>query len=117
MANYKYYIQTDIVKAYWSVSLKKEQRKLFTCVDPITKNTYQYSRMQKWLKSSSHLYQNIAEQSIYRKIDDEFYAYYIDDRCLFINNFDNLFKLFDILLSNYQENNMKLNKMKRKFFA
>ena len=117
MANYKYYIQTDVVKAYWNIKLKKEQRKLFTCYDPITKSTYQYMRMPMGAKSSSHMYQNIAESLLYRNIDEKLWVQYIDDGCLFGNDFDELLVNFRRLLNNYAENGMKLNLLKCKFFV
>ena len=61
-------------------------------------------------KSSSHTYQNIAEQLIYRNIDDENYNHYIDDGCSFGDDFERLMK-------DYAKNNMELNIMKCKFFV
>ena len=117
MSNHEYYCGTDLVKAFWSVDLDESKMKLFTCFDPVTGKKYMYRKMPMGAKSASQAYHSIARQLLFRGINRENFAHYIDDATIFGNEFDRVLEILRQFLENHKKFGFKINVSKSEFFV
>ena len=117
MANHQLYVQSDLVKAFFGLELVENKRHLLTCIDPLTGEKWQYATMPMGVKCSSQFFDNAAKILLYKDIPTEKYCHYIDDACLFGNNFDEMINLLRVFYENHRQAGFKINVKKSKFFV
>ena len=68
-------------------------------------------------KSASQSYHSIARQLLFRGINRENFAHYIDDATIFGNEFDRVLEILRQFLENHKKFGFKINVSKSEFFV
>ena len=116
MTGYKYYCSIDCTKGFYSLRLVKSQRRLFTCMDPITGKTLRYRKLPMGSKNSPAHFQKTVNGLLLKDIPPDYVTAYIDDLTVFHNDFDEIFKMTRQLFVNFKAAGFKINLLKCKFF-
>ena len=85
MTGYKYYCSIDCTKGFYSLRLVKSQRRLFTCMDPITGKTLRYRKLPMGSKNSPAHFQKTVNGLLLKDIPPDYVTAYIDDLTVFHN--------------------------------
>ena len=117
MAGNKFYVSVDLSKAYWAIKVAKSQRRFFTIQDPVTGRLYQYVRLPMGSKNSAQFFKKRICELIFANVPTENYSNYIDDCCIFAQDFEILLKCLRTVFENYKAHNFKLNLKKCIFGA
>ena len=103
----KFYLSSDIVKAFWSLSVPVSQRHWYTLHSPLTRRVFRFCKMPMGAVNSAAIFQNVAEQSL--RPEENNMHIYIDDINGSYPDFKSAFKSLELFLAkikNFEKKNL-----------
>ena len=89
LMGHKYYVALDIQKAYWSVSIPKEQRKWYTMQCPQCYKQYAWVKMAMGARNSATVFTHMLQIHVVGDLND-IVTCYIDDINFAFNDIEKL---------------------------
>ena len=112
---HRFYMALDVAKAFWCVAVPEEDRKYYTCHDPLNRMVYEFVRMPMGAKNASQIFQMLAETVIRPKTIG--LSVYIDDLSGACDTFEEGMASLKTLFARVKEANLKLGLKKSKLFC
>ena len=116
MSGRKFYLSTDISKAFWSCFVPECQRRWYTVCDPLTRETLAFTRMPMGHRNSAVVFQKIVDSTLGRGLENIF-KIYIDDIIGAVDNFDEGLRHLRIIFERLRKFNYKINVKKTVLFS
>ena len=112
----EFYFSTDVTKAFWNSTVPIEQRKWYTCICPLTRQVYQFTRCPMGHRNSAVVFQKLIDR-VLRKLQDRHLQVYIDDIICSENSTSAMLGVIEKLLKTLSEHNLRISLEKSIFFA
>ena len=116
LKGHKYYLSLDIQKAYWSVTIPKQQRKWYTLQCPKCFGCYQWVKMCMGSKSAGTVFSHMIQMHIIEDLNDSTFGY-IDDIVSGFNDLEKGFLILEKLLSRLCKYKLKIGIQKMQLFC
>ena len=110
----KYYFSTDATKAFWNSTVPIDQRKWYTCLCPITRQVYQFTRCPMGHRNSAVVFQKLIDK-VLRKLEGDNLQVYIDDIISSENSVSEMLKRIEQLLITLSNHNLRIS-LEKKYF-
>lgn len=116
LMGHKYYVALDIQKAYWSVSIPKEQRKWYTMQCPQCYKQYAWVKMAMGARNSATVFTHMLQIHVVGDLND-IVTCYIDDINFAFNDIEKGLKTLNTLFERLTKFGLKIGLDKVQLFS
>ena len=116
LMGHRHYVSFDVQKAYWSVTVPKEQRKWFTIQCPQTHKVLEWVKMPMGAKNAASVFSHLLQIHLVGEMN-ETVTVYIDDCNYGTDDIESGLKILKKLLIRLRKLNLKIGINKIRLFA